>query len=199
MPNHVTTVINADPIVIDSLAGENGPVDFNAVIPMPSTVFRGDLDVDTALDYPGEANWYGWSRKHWGTKWNAYQAKRLRADAVRFLSAWSFPEPVLAALSSNFPDKEIRVAYADEDLGSNLGMVTYRGGIGTRNEIIDNAPWGARATFANMLIDGIGAESCYDDDARQEVIDDTASFAREHPDFDFDDIASMGEEEIGED
>ena len=199
MPNNVTTIINADPIVIDSLAGENGPVDFNTVIPMPSTVFRGGLTVEASRDYPGELNWYGWSREHWGTKWNAYQAKRLRGDAVSFLSAWNFPDPVLAALSSKFPDKEIRVAYADEDFGSNLGMVTYRGGIGTRNETIDNAPWGARATFATMLTDGIGAESYYDGDSRQKLIDETASFTLEHPDFDFDDIASMGENESNED
>ena len=38
MPNHVTTVITADTAVLEALSGENGLVDFNALIPMPKAL-----------------------------------------------------------------------------------------------------------------------------------------------------------------
>ena len=69
------------------------------------------------------------ARAKWGTKWNAYdQAVDQEAGIARFDTAWSFPEPVLLAVSEQFPDAAIEVRYADEDIGSNCGSATLLGG-----------------------------------------------------------------------
>jgi hypothetical protein len=47
---------------------------------------------------------------------------------ARFDTAWSSPESVLTALSKRFPEEEIRVRYADEDMGCNCGEYTMKNG-----------------------------------------------------------------------
>ncbi|UCP00070.1 hypothetical protein LF844_09735 [Metapseudomonas lalkuanensis] len=65
----------------------------------------------------------------WGTKWNAYdQTVDQEAGTARFDTAWSFPEPILSKVSEQFPDATIEIRYADEDIGSNCGSVTFLGG-----------------------------------------------------------------------
>ena len=76
------------------------------------------------------------ARDKWGTKWNAYsQSIDLAAGVARFETAWSFPEPILICLSEKFPDSVIEAKYADEDIGSNCGSITFIGGVASsRNE-----------------------------------------------------------------
>lgn len=65
----------------------------------------------------------------WGTKWNAYaQMIDIDGGMLSFDTAWSCPEPVLEALSAKHPEAEIILRFADEDLGSNCGMITFKGG-----------------------------------------------------------------------
>lgn len=69
------------------------------------------------------------ARAKWGTKWNAYdQTVDQEAGTARFDTAWSFPEPVLLKVSEQFPEVAIEIRYADEDIGSNCGKVTFQGG-----------------------------------------------------------------------
>ncbi|PIM51893.1 hypothetical protein CS062_17360 [Roseateles chitinivorans] len=69
------------------------------------------------------------ARQAWGTKWNACEQKH-NADAgtAEFETAWSCPAPVLVLLSKRFPDDEISVTFADEDIGSNCGTFTLKAG-----------------------------------------------------------------------
>lgn len=68
------------------------------------------------------------ARKSWGTKWNACdQEHDIEAGTAEFETAWSCPEPVLKALAKRFPDDEIAVQYADEDIGSNAGEFVLKG------------------------------------------------------------------------
>lgn len=78
----------------------------------------------------GAASWYGWSIENWGTKWNAYgQPSKLNTDnALYFQTAWDCPFPVIAALSEMYPDVEIEIAWADEDVGYNVGIRTFKNG-----------------------------------------------------------------------
>lgn len=75
----------------------------------------------------GVDNWYDWAILHWGTKWNAYEVE-VDEDSIRFQTAWSTPLPVMSAISRKFPDVDIRVEYADEDIGSNCGWYILRNG-----------------------------------------------------------------------
>lgn len=128
VPNHVTTVLNAPQEVTTALLDDEGRVDFNKVIPMPDTVYRGDLSSKEEEEHPGDQNWYGWGIANWGTKWNAYQTEVHLPEEVQFDTAWAHPFPVIEALSRKFPEAEIKVVFADEDLGQNCGGYVIRNG-----------------------------------------------------------------------
>lgn len=69
------------------------------------------------------------ARASWGTKWNACESSVSEDQTeASFDTAWSCPKPVLATLSQRFPDAEIHVTYADEDIGSNCGTYVLKGG-----------------------------------------------------------------------
>ena len=74
---------------------------------------------DQALEY-GVIGWYDWSCAHWGTKWNCYDVEDME-DGVKFDTAWSFPLPVVEALSQQFPGITFSFIYADEDVSYNTG------------------------------------------------------------------------------
>jgi len=81
-----------------------------------------------ALRQYGHANWYDWSIKNWGTKWNAYQTSRVSDTVVTFKTAWSAPLKVILKLSEMNPEAEIRIEWSDEDFGNNVGDVTFLAG-----------------------------------------------------------------------
>ena len=74
------------------------------------------------------------NRAVWGTKWNAYDCS-VEIDQIKFDTAWNFPAPVVAKLSLIFPNEDVVISYADEDTGSNCGMVTYRNGVVVSQDI----------------------------------------------------------------
>lgn len=94
-----------------------GYVDFNLLIPQPPNIEKGGC---TGEHPPGVVCWYKWNTQNWGTKWNGYSTERLDDTTIRFDTAWSHPEPVIRALSEKFPDAQIYVAFADEDIGHNV-------------------------------------------------------------------------------
>ena len=69
----------------------------------------------------GVVGWYDWNMKNWGTKWNAYDFEYLGGNGIKFETAWSFPKPVIVALSKHFPDITFSFMYADEDASFNTG------------------------------------------------------------------------------
>lgn len=80
-----------------------------------------------------------WARDKWGTKWNACDQKHdAEAGTAQFNTAWSCPTPVLIELSKRFPGDEISVTYADEDIGSNCGTFTLKGGTVINEDIAPN-------------------------------------------------------------
>jgi hypothetical protein len=78
------------------------------------------------------------TRECWGTKWNAYAQVKDSDTQVRFDTAWSCPDPVFAALSKKFPNEEINVVFADEDIGSNCGKFTMLDGEITSEDLAPN-------------------------------------------------------------
>ena len=115
------------------LSVDDRTIDFSIVLPAP----KDDDPIYTATktDYGnGMVGWsvdgfspMDWNRQTWGTKWNAY-SQTIEDDILRFDTAWSHPTPVIAALSQKFPEEEIHVQYADEDLGSNCGEYIIKNG-----------------------------------------------------------------------
>ena len=79
-------------------------------------------------DYP---NWYSWHIDKWGTKWNSiegYGTQRREGDTIYFETANGFCEPVIEALSKQYPDVEFIYEAADEDIGSNTIKGIYKNG-----------------------------------------------------------------------
>jgi hypothetical protein len=98
-----------------------GTIDFGRIVPEPENIERGGC---SGYHAPGVVCWYVWNREHWGTKWNAYSMRRIGTTGLYFETAWNTPEPVFHALVAAdwFPqDVSLRVLYADEDMGHNLG------------------------------------------------------------------------------
>lgn len=80
------------------------------------------------LEKYGYATWYEWSIATWGTKWNAYNQEFEEPNVLWFDTAWSGVPQLIQKLSEKFPDVEFHYAYADEDLGSNVGKGIVRNG-----------------------------------------------------------------------
>lgn len=78
----------------------------------------------------GYTTWYEWSLNNWGTKWNAYgqNDKRNTNDTIYFQTAWSSPIELIQELSKMFPLVQIELTYADEDSGSNTGIILFENG-----------------------------------------------------------------------
>jgi hypothetical protein len=93
-------------------------------------VYRGitqEIHDDLISKY-GNADWYGWQTKTWGTKWNAYSHKVHDNGDIKFETAWSTPAKLIMILSRKYTEATFKVKFADEDLGHNVGEYTMKAG-----------------------------------------------------------------------
>lgn len=145
MPNHVRNVIefSGDHDRIEELlefvssVGDESleeidqqEFDFNEIVPQHENVWKGSYyvgDQEREIREAGMITWYEFNVNNWGTKWNCYEIS-VDGHRVEFDTAWSMPEPIYLALSEKFPDVDIMVSYADEDIGSNCGRILYKNG-----------------------------------------------------------------------
>lgn len=94
----------------ENCMGELKELTFNTLIPMPDDVFRGPVGPEERAKY-GRNNWYDWCCYHWGTKWDASDA-RLEHECVQFTTAWDQPTPWYEALAKALEPLGIK-AHAD--------------------------------------------------------------------------------------
>lgn len=135
MPNWVTNkvkITKRQNEILEYIKSEDSDFDFNKIIPMPETIFRGDIGRKEKEEY-GDNNWYTWCVNNWGTKWNATEVSVVEGSAtedkiILFNTAWATPMPIMFALSKKFSDVEFEIAYADEDIGNNCGNITLLNG-----------------------------------------------------------------------
>lgn len=93
----------------------------------PQDFEEGRMAIENIKKY-GCKDWYSWSIKYWGTKWNAYDQIELDFGTIQFDTAWSTPFPVMQELAKSFPDLDFEVKFADEDLGNNCGAYKFENG-----------------------------------------------------------------------
>ena len=140
MPNHVMNVLefsgDAGKIreMREKIKNDKfglGTIDFEKIIPMPESIYRGSIGNEEMKQY-GENNWNDWSLGNWGTKWNAYGYEdnvSYSSDyPITFFTAWSAPHPVIEQLAKMYPDITINHKWADEDIGMNCGEYEYADG-----------------------------------------------------------------------
>lgn len=76
----------------------------------------GEQYVNNIINH-GYATWYEWSINNWGTKWNACDptvTTQKHEVNFSFDTAWSYPEPIIVALSKKFPNAVFEI-YAEEE------------------------------------------------------------------------------------
>ena len=96
--------------------------------PLSDVIAMGQVVISNYLQY-GCGDWYGWCNRNWGTKWNAYDVHfDQESQSIHFLTAWDTPMPVIDKLSQMFPEVEIDLQWADEDIGHNVGHVVLLAG-----------------------------------------------------------------------
>ena len=76
----------------------------------------------------GSKSWFEFHIQQWGSKWNSYNSEMAEDNTIEFCTAWTNVKPVVIALSQKFPDIEMKYQWADEDIGLNMGDVTFKGG-----------------------------------------------------------------------
>lgn len=129
MPNHCnnTLIVTGPDDDITAFVEANGksPLSFEAFLPTPpeSLEDEGGNGVMPA--------WWTWRVEHWGTKWDAYDHGETYRQPGRyevpFDTAWSPPEPFVAAVSKRFPALTFVLAYDEPGMDFG-GYVVYRNG-----------------------------------------------------------------------
>lgn len=140
MPNHVTNRItiyaddNRIQEILESIKSDEvglGSIDFEKIISPPEDIYRGNVGLEEQRKY-GNNTMLSFGYENWDTKWNAYGYDHFfpyeGGNTIEFLTAWSRPEPVIIKLSQMFPDVQFHHAWADEDIGSNVGEILYQNG-----------------------------------------------------------------------
>jgi hypothetical protein len=131
MPNdcYNTLSIDANDALIERIMNhvrnEETEFDFEKIIPMPENIYRGNVGPEERKLY-GDNNWYDWSCKHWGTKWNAYDIYTDPGE-IYFHTAWNPCVPVITELAKQFPEASFSYTY-DEPGMCFAGEYLYQNG-----------------------------------------------------------------------
>lgn len=129
----LNTPLSKDPLIGALEAANRADVDVSKLLPESFSQFTGMLENYRATGYLHEMDF---ARKEWGTKWNASDTEaNPDVGKVTFETAWSCPLPVIESLSKKFPTEEIKVRFADEDIGSNCGEFALLAGEYTMQNI----------------------------------------------------------------
>lgn len=125
----------------------------------------------------GHRDWYSWNTKNWGTKWNAYDSIQREDGSIYFQTAWSTPYPVMLALSAKYPEAIIKVRFADEDFGHNVGEYILQNG----DVVEENIPDGGSEEAYEMAAEITGYENYLTDrmyDIEAETIEELEDYEK---------------------
>ena len=158
MPNHVENNLTFDgnekdiKELMDCLV-INGEPSVDGFLPMPSelrdTTSPSRVENQVLINKYGHDNWYDWAVENWGTKWGFYSGSVTSDNSVYFQTAWATPYKAIQQLSEKFPTVAIKVQYADEDFGHNVGEYTLLSG----DEIEINIPDGGSFEAIKMAME----------------------------------------------
>jgi hypothetical protein len=120
----------------------------------------GNTAITNLTNY-GAKDWYDWSIREWGTKWNSYDCE-VDSDSGRIClsTAWSCPEPIVCKLAEMYPKVHFKWEYADEDTGCNTGLYVHDDS-GLTATFHDNCSSDAYQAYINCWG---GSDCLYEDD-----------------------------------
>ncbi len=89
----------------------------------------GKRAIDNIKKY-GSKDWYDWSVKNWGTKWNACNTtyNENHPNEIYFDTAWSDVRVLIKELSTKHPKNTFKYDFAEEQMGHYTGTYTVRNG-----------------------------------------------------------------------
>lgn len=78
----------------------------------------------------GAMDWYDWSIRNWGTKWNACHTfyDENTPNVIHFDTAWNDVRGLIAFLSRKFPENQFEYQFAEEQIGLYTGSVCFKNG-----------------------------------------------------------------------
>lgn len=119
----------------------------------------------------GYVNWYEVQNTKWGTKWNACESRIDEGTMqIEFETAWSCPFPILAEISKSVPlTVAFADAFADEDIGSNCGLLTINDGECMEYASSHNENSEVEGLALALLIKGYDVESYFEDYTDEEI------------------------------
>ena len=139
MPNHCTTTLHIDGEHIHrqefvdknkgfdwgdtSKKGEYKVLSYHAQVPVPQKHIMSHAKNSSNSD------WYSWSNKNWGTKWDTYEEHLTHEKEYThysFESAWGSPSEWVQKVSRKFPHLKFNVTWAEE--GGDGGRYMFHGG-----------------------------------------------------------------------
>jgi hypothetical protein len=86
----------------------------------PEISITKEMNEDLIKKY-GASNWYEWTIKHWGTKWDAsdpeIELEGKQTIGYRFETAWSPPIEWLQHAQTKFPKLNFRLEYREPGMG----------------------------------------------------------------------------------
>lgn len=153
MPNHIKNVLKFKNLKqrdinrlleeitttpVDKLFPIDSQIDFDKIIPEPrlesecpkDCIVNSSSHVEEDISRPW-FDWYNWHCKYWGTKWNAYDTyNKIGKSYVIFVfnTAWTTPTRIIEQLAKKYQEYDFELKYADEDYGSNCGIVRHEAG-----------------------------------------------------------------------
>ena len=117
------------------LIDDEGKMTFDKAVPMPlplkNTTAPSKYPSKHLKEKYGADNWYDWSIKNWGCKWDASESEfNPGGDIdVTFETPWGPPIQFLEKLSLEFPSLDFELQFADEFFSQYpLGEVIVRDG-----------------------------------------------------------------------
>lgn len=111
---------------------EVGRIDFNILIPQPTSVYQGNLSYIEERKYGKENCWDKWREKNWGTMRNAHEDSVEWLDdntlQITMWTDWTLPTNWLQAIAKEALNGELGITdidgeYANEDFGCEMGYI----------------------------------------------------------------------------
>ena len=128
MPNYCENYLSIEgnndtkKLIMEFVKSEENAFDFDKIVPMPDYIYRGVVGERERKIY-GENNWYDWSVKNWGTKWNSADVE-IWDDEIQFQTAWSPCDPVIAALAEKFPTMRFTYTFYEPGMAAWVRLAT---------------------------------------------------------------------------
>ena len=117
------------------------------------------LDFGRILPFPeGCRDKLDWASRNWGTRWNAFQVRRLQS-VYFFKTFGGVPSPVMAALARKFPQNRFTHRWSRVHCFIDGGIAVYANGIEvmrSATENVEEVPW-----FGDERWDSLGQTSSF--------------------------------------